>query len=137
MIRFQTVIASFNVTTGASFNLQNNSMSLNIHCHLLDVKYSSHPPPLTCSHSTLRFFINTLYLCHGFRYFSSIIIFINYPENNLIPTLKNRVPFPEPYFEKLAHPMTQGSVATQDFCYRYQSFNIHTYSPVNLSASYC
>ena len=69
--------------------------------------------------------------------FSSIIIFINYPENNLIPTLKNRVPFPEPYFEKLAHPMTQGSVATQDFCYRYQSFNIHTYSPVNLSASYC
>lgn len=26
MIRFQTVIASFNVTTGASFNLQNNNI---------------------------------------------------------------------------------------------------------------
>ena len=26
MIRFQTVIASFNVTTGASFNLQNNKI---------------------------------------------------------------------------------------------------------------
>ena len=29
MIRFQTVTASFNVTTGASFNLQNNTRGIN------------------------------------------------------------------------------------------------------------
>ena len=31
MIRFQTVIASFNVTTGASFNLQNNTVRFRLH----------------------------------------------------------------------------------------------------------
>ena len=43
MIRFQTVTASFNVTTGASFNLQNNSYACSFEPDLLPqyVKYDN------------------------------------------------------------------------------------------------
>lgn len=43
MIRFQTVIASFNVTTGASFNLQNNTILLHCFSHcVVSFQYDFH-----------------------------------------------------------------------------------------------